>query len=104
MAIWGHERVLVEKDTVARVWHVRTTSNAHLVTIPWTDAFKSFPHARDYQEAIWTCQADDDMRLTPQERAEVLKQVMPQTAPATPPPLPPPDNVLVVDFKRKRRL
>lgn len=103
MSIWGHERVLVEKDRVAKVWRVMTTKQALLVTIPWADAFKEFPHAKDYQEAVLTCQSDPDMRLTAAERAEFLRAPAAPAAPAAPP-TPETTNVLVVDFKRKKRL
>jgi len=102
MAIWGHERALVEKDPVAKVWRVMTTKQALLVTIPWADAFKEFPHAKDYQEAVLTCQSDPDMRLTSAERAELLRA--PGASTPTAATTPAVNNVLVVDFKRKKRL
>lgn len=101
MGIWGHEKVLVEKDPKNKVWRVYTVQRALLVEIPWADAYKEFPHAPDYASAVATCQADPETRLTNLEAASVLYGAGP-----------PPDSskdvdapgVIRVDFKRKRRL
>jgi hypothetical protein len=101
MAIWGHTKVIVEKDKANKRWIVRTLSGAELVVVPWTAAFADFPFAPDYAEAVSTCQADPDMRLTPREKEEVLRlknnqPVVEEDAEDS--------NVLKVDFQKKKRL
>lgn len=77
MAIWGHETVRVEKDVEKREWRVLTAKAPHqlLVTVPWTDAFRTFKHAPDYSEAIATCQSHENTALTEKEEREVLWEI-----------------------------
>lgn len=102
MSIWGHQRVQVLKDVQNKQWVVSTVAGAHLVTVPWADAFKEFPYHKDYAEAISTCQSDPDTKLTPQEAAMVLYAAKPDAQPSPTPQEAP--NVVRVDFRRKRRL
>ncbi len=82
VSIWGHDFVHVEKDVENRRWIVSTSKmpRQHLVTVPWTDAFKHFAHAPDYSEAVTTCQSSRKTALTDDEEQSVLDEIANGTA------------------------
>lgn len=108
MTIWGHTHVHVEKDVVKKEWRVSTAKPPHslLVTIPWEDAFKSFPHAPDYSEAVETCQSHPNTALTRSEAKAVRKAM--EAAEAAKNPKADQENVdtknvvSMLDYRRKR--
>jgi hypothetical protein len=72
VAIFGHDRVLIVKVPQRQLWEVRVVHKdpAHqhlLVEVKWEDAFKDFPYAKDYGEAVRTCQYDERFALTEEE-------------------------------------
>jgi hypothetical protein len=100
--IWGHTEVHVEKVVEARKWIVSTVNNDPskrqvLVEVPWTDAFKSFPHAPDYAVAVATCQADESTALTEdeEEMLELLDTATPDVVVSK--------VVSLADFRARRR-
>lgn len=95
MTIWGHENVKVEKDAEKRCWHVRTLQGGHLCTVPWADAFREIPAAPDYAAAVATCMGHPRTALTPAEERLAYLDSLPKEKAG--------DNVVEVDFKKKRR-
>lgn len=96
MSIFGHDVVDVTKDRKGRCWHVSTKAGGLLLTVPWTAAFadpKTYAHAVDYAEAVATCQGHESTCLT-EEDEELMSQ------PTTEPDM---QNVVSVDFSRRRR-
>lgn len=77
MTIWGHTHVHVEKDPEKREWRVSTAKEPHqlLVKIPWSDAFRTFEHAKDYSEAVATCQSHPTTALTRAEARSVRAEM-----------------------------
>ncbi len=77
MAVWGNAELFIEKDVQQRCWIVYTAilPHRHLVTIPFSDAFRNIsPKSHpDYAEAISTCQSDELMALTRIEEVEARR-------------------------------
>lgn len=110
MTIWGHSSVHVTKNPENREWVVSTPNppHQHLVTIPWTDAFKVFKHAPDYSAAIASCQSHPDTALTRAEERAARREI--ETPTSTPTqtqtptePVPVSNVVSLKDFKRRRK-
>jgi len=112
MTIWGHATVHVEKDSDKKCWVVSTARapRTHLLTIPWTDVFKTFTDEQykqypDYTEALTTCQSHPATALTKREERETRSAVERAQLGAERASLPQDvvSNVLSIDFLKKKR-
>ena len=101
MAIWGHDEVYVEKDVENRLWRVFTSNKEHqlLCTVNWADLFRKLDRRQypDYLEALATCQSSKLTALTEEEEAIALAEARGEK------PIRPTENVVEVDFARRRR-